>query len=320
MSVLQFSRKSEVIAEEPPVVEIEKPIPLKTRTVEALKPSKLPKIIRNYLIVAFVVLAVLAYPIMIFQSNKIGDELSFPESINQNWSSPWAGVGTKLLEREVDKNGWVPGAHAWMPQSRLTAMPVYQNSIAYAIGDFAELVNYQIGGDSDSDLNTIALLLSQDITTDEIYAAIEGLSSYDGGVRLHRYNDTLTAQRYAERVSLMASWLRQSSSELSSIVNAEDRKTFDRAATEAVYRAKARAYMAHRFLSFMQAPVGLSIKNEHSDALVQLEKVARFSPLFVVNGNADGMLFSSHPATLNHFVDGAEAELQKVVKTVEAQY
>lgn len=319
MSVLQFSRKSEVIAEEPVVTEVEKPVPIKIRSVEILKTSRIPRFFRNCLIAFLAAVLLLAYPLLVLHANKISDELSFPESINQNWSSPWAGVGTKLLEREVATHEWISDAPAWSPQARLTAMPAYQMAIIHAVGDFSELVNLQLGNGLESDLNSVALLLSRDVSADQIRAASEALTSYDGGVRLRRYDDTLTAQRYAQRLELMLSWLRQSSFELANIANNAQGLPFDKRATEAVYRAKARAYVAHRFLSYMNAPVGLSIKNEHSDSLNTLARAAKFRPFIVLNGKADGMFFASHPAALYQQLKNAEAEILKTFYAVEDQ-
>lgn len=319
MSVLQFSRKSEVFAEEPDVVEIDKPIPLKTRSVQALKSSEIPSKVKNYFLGLLTITVLLAYPTSILLSNKIGDELNFPESINQNWSSPWAGVGTQILEREVDLNGWVADAPVWVPSARLTAMPAYQMALGHAIGDFVELVNTQQGNLEDSDLSATALLLSRDISEVEIRAAIESLYSYNGGVRLHRYDDTLTAARYVSRLGLMTSWLRQSAAELSEASNSASGAPFNKFATEAVYRARARAYVAHRFLSFMQAPIGLSIKQEHASALLALEQISDFKPLLVLNGSADGILIPSHPAALYQKVREAEFVLMEVSKTVQSQ-
>ncbi len=319
MSVLQFSRKSEVIAEEPTPVEIKKPIPLKKKTAEALKKSRIPKIFKRYLLIATGFVLILAYPFMVLQANKISDDLNFPESIQQTWSSPWAGVGAQLLEREVEQHGWANDAPIWSPLARLTAMPAYQKAIGHAIGDYAELVNEELGGSAAADLNTVALLLSRDISKNEIRAASEALISFNGGVRLHRYDDTLTSKRYAERVDLMISWMRQSTGELASVINSPDRKLFEKSAIEAVYTAKARAYVAHRFLSIMQAPVGLSIKNEHAEAISQLEKAASFKPLLVANGKADGMIFASHPAALYQLLNRVEMALFEVAEAVESQ-
>ncbi|MFC7292404.1 hypothetical protein [Hirschia litorea] len=319
MSVLQFSRRQDVIAEEPAIVEIDKPIPLKFKPVERLKQSGLPKRLRKYFIILASMALVLAYPVLVLQANHIDDDLTFPESINQNWSSPWAGVGTQILLREANVHGWTPDAPAWSPSARLTAMPAYQMAIAHAVGDFAELVNQQMGEPADTSLNSVALLLSRDVSANEIRAASEALTSFDGGVRLRRFDDSMTTVQYAQRIELLISWMRQSEAELSSIVDSAKGQPFDRDAVEAVYRSKARAYMAHRFVSYMKAPAGLSIRSEMEASLKALEKGAKFSPVFVLNTKADGLLLASHPTALYRQLLEAERVLSNMAQTVRAQ-
>ncbi len=319
MSVLQFSRRQDVIADEPTIVEIDKPIPLKFRPVERLKRAGVLKILRRYLIILTSIAAILAYPVLILLANHIDDDLEFPDSINQNWSSPWAGVGTQLLLREANTYGWTPDAPVWSPAARLTAMPAYQLAIAHAVGDFAELVNQQMGEQADTSLNSVALLLSRDVTANEIRAAGEALTSFDGGVRLRRYDDSISIAQYAQRLELFISWMRQSQTELSSVIENAKGQPFDLVAVEAVYRAKARAYVGHRFMSYMKMPAGLSIRNEIETTVSTLEKGAKFSPLFVMNAKPDSLLLASHPVSLYLQLNEAERALVNMAKAVEAQ-
>jgi hypothetical protein len=267
----------------------------------------------------FILLGSLLYPALVVSSHKIGDDLNTPDKIQQEWSSRWAGVASILLTEELDVHNWAIGVESWKPQARLSYMPAYQASMADAIGQFSGLVGTQIGGEAEADLLIVERLLTSNVGVDEVRAAREALASYNGAIRLHHYNDSLSADRYIERVKLMRSWVFEGMFALEAVLDRSDTSVLDKQATEGVALARAKAYVAHRLLSYIDAPIGLSTRREHQNAIAGLEAVVKFDPSLVLNGKPDGLLIPSHPSALLVKLNEAQLALKNLSDAAEMQ-
>lgn len=258
---------------------------------------------------ALILAGVLVYWAMALFAHKIDDDLDFPQNIRQTWSSPWAGVSASILEREYSRNGWAPSAADWTPAARLTAKPAWQTALAEAFGANAGLAAQQaeaVEGEPDADLATAARLLIGSVNPSELRAAREALLSYDGRVRRHRVSGDVTAEQFAERLMLMASWSQASSRELMDVFHTADGWPLDDHAVVSIYRARARAYAAHRLISAMDAHYRDDVRVYREAALNAWARAATFSPLIVMNGAPDSMVFTSHAAAMRALLLEAE--------------
>ena len=261
----------------------------------------------------------LIYWVAAFMSNRISDDLNYPENIRQTWSSPWAGVSASIIEREYTENVWSPSAHDWTPVARLTGMPSWQTGLAEAIGQHAALASEQViisEGESDADLATAARLLSGSVNETELRAAREAFVSYDGRVRRHRVSDDVSAVEFVQRLNLMASWASGSSRELLDVFHTADAWPLDDHAVVSIYRARARAYVAHRLISAVDSHYRDQTSVYREAALGAWARAAQFSPLLVVNGNPDSLFFSSHAASMRSLLIEAENATQAYAEAI----
>lgn len=262
--------------------------------------------------VVFAILALLLvasgiYGGAIFKESKVDDNLSFPASLRQNWSVPWVGVSASLLEREVEEKGWASDADIWSPKARLTSLPAFQSAMAESLGDFLALTALQIGESDDaSDLTTAAKLLSGPVNADEARAARTALISFDGRVRRHTIALNGGAEHFAQRLDLMASWAKHLSNELGVVAKTAKGSPLDETAVVAVYRARGYAYVAHRLMDTSDHPYGTESESARRAALKAWAAAAAFEPVIVLNGAPDGLLTSSHPASMHFLLSEAE--------------
>ncbi len=270
------------------------------------------------LLVSIVFLVVGGYLFSVIKANRIGDDLTFPQDLRQVWSSPWAGVSAMIVDREMLENGWSPEAPEWAPVSRLTAMPAYQSALVEAIGQHTALASQQTTKDQDPDpdLQAAARLLTGSVNTAELRAAREALASYDGRVRLHKVEDVVLPSEFADRLDLMADWSAQSGRELLEIFNSAKGVPLDDSAVMAVYRGRARAYLAHRLIWSMNEPYGIETREARDYALRSWEKAARFEPLVVLNGGREALVFPSHAAAMRALLMEAETATRNYAQLV----
>ncbi len=318
MSVLQFSRRREVLAEPMPLaVELEQPFPFREVADNDLasdQPSKpkfkLSQSLRRALIAFGLLVAALAYPASVIMATKLGGPLMAPDNLRQNWSVQWVGVGVHLITQEMQENGWAPGAQSWKPEARLTAKPAYQSALMQALGSYASLVSSQSGPEGDSDLNTVGRVLAGRIGVDEVRAARTALESYDARVRIHRASSDLSAKHFAERILLTADWTKASSKELITLNRTTD-DVLSEKVSAAVYRARARGAAAFSLLSVQADGFRAhDIEPLRLEALNALEKIANFEPFFVLNGAPDGSVAPSHVAGMYFLLAQAEVALE----------
>ena len=306
MSVIPFRRKREeshetqdefglpVIAPTPGDLEVSE---------ETAALAKRQLMLRRLLWIAPVIIASLfaVYWLLTLLSNKIDDDLTFPENVRQTWSSPWAGVSASILGREYEVNGWSPSAAEWTPSARLTAKPTWQTALAESLGAHAGLAAQQAEsteGEVDADLSTASRLLTGSVNPSELRAAREALLSYDGRVRRHTISGAVSAEHFAERLVLMADWAKSSNRELMDVFHTADGFPLDDHAVVSVYRARARAYVSHRLISAMDTHYRDEIQPYREAALRSWARAAEFSPLFIINGAPDSMFFTSHAASM----------------------
>lgn len=195
---------------------------------------------KHWLILILVFCAILAYPIAVIFSHKVIDEI--PDLVpSRVWVDPRTGTAVELLERE-SYFGWASSKPSWHPQSRLTAMPAFQNGLANGLAQFvssrAELVE---NGADDTDLSQAEALLKSmegSDADDRLYAAIEALKRFDGRKANFLVEEVTTLQTLRKDLKKFSEELDQIEKNLRLTASRPSRGVFNRADVDQFYRAK----------------------------------------------------------------------------------
>lgn len=318
MSVMQLRRDMRV--EKEPVVEIETPFPLrKIETIDidaapvlANEDHPLPRksflsIVRGWAIGLGLLAVLAAYPVMVVLGSDVGDREMV--SIDRaQWTAPWAGGASVLMERHFSQLGWASDAPRWAPMARLTAKPAFQTAVAESVGDYIGLMHRQaVGKDAeDADLSAAARLVTAGSTGVQLRAARDALMSYDRRLRRRGVQPVATPEQIAGQLGLIESWATRSQSELKMTAQSQGLLPIDESATVAVYKAKGRAVAAYAFLDTMLWPEDPKAAAARTAALNAWKAAAQFHPLVVLNGSPDGSLFGNHATSMGFLVGQAQ--------------
>ncbi len=277
---------------------------------------------KTMLKVSILVTLVGAYPAAIVASHHI-DDSPIVLAQQDSWAVPHAGYAVTLIARELEGRGWSGDKANWHPQSRLTAMPAWQEAMANALAEHTELMA-TLGaedGVADPDLAAAARLLpvldSQDMRP-RLTAAAEALNRYDGRVARGLADRPDPATSLSAQAGLFASWAEDSRAALSAQINRDVTEwPAGRADIIAFYRAKAKAHIAHQMLSAaILASPSLTRDAELNAAMRRAESVwaraASEKPLIVSNQNGNS-IFSNHLASMAYNMVEA-AEVTKALK------
>lgn len=330
MSVLKLRRDMVVVDQETaaePVAEIEKPFPLRKIEPEDadIIEGELAEIsdedeahdrphrsffghIRFWFNTAVILSAVGAYPAMVVASSDVGDR-NVGSMVNRaDWTAPWVGGVSALMEKHFNELGWAHDAPGWSPMARLTAKPAYQSAMAASLGDFIKLTNTQAiaAGGADADLEASARLVSSASTAIQLQAARDALINYDRRLRRRDVTTVSTHQQIAEQLALITSWSTTSQEEVAASAKSVGGSPIDEEATRAVYSAKARAMVAFIVIDSLQWPGTPEAVKARATALEAWKAAAQFHPLIVLNGDPDGSLFGNHATSMGFLLGQAQ--------------
>ncbi|MEM7006277.1 MAG: hypothetical protein AAF498_10385 [Pseudomonadota bacterium] len=281
-------------------------------------PSKPPVRVSSGMVItilkAFTVAALmLAYPALVITNHKVDDTPINLADAPRHWTATDAGVAVTLISRELEGPGWVADRHRWHPQSRLTALPAWQNAMMAAIADHGRLSLSLFEGQRDPDLEAAMRLLGRtgtEAAVPRLIAAREALTRYDGRVGAGLAGRPEGPEVLAAEMDLAAGWALASRNALGSIASPGDGWIASTEAVQTVYEAKARAHVAHEILSARMTSDGNTFPSTEAEllALQALEKwrvAAKLRPLFVSNHGADAVVGANHPATMAFLISDA---------------
>jgi hypothetical protein len=342
MSVLKL-RRDQVVVEEEPAVEIDKPFPLRkidhdeiegeiteveATAVEIEEPRRGPRIrkhrtffghVRFWFNIAIVVVAVAAYPFMMVTGSDVGDRNVSSGIDRTRWTSPAAGGVVTLMEQHFNNLGWAKDAAEWSPMGRLTGKPAYQAAMAGSLGEFVKLTNNQlsVGGQEDPDLTAASRLISEDATGAQLRAARDALTSYDRRLKRRASAAASTPAQIIDQLALIDSWSVKHQTAVAK--TAETRNgVLDNEAVSAVYGAKGAAVAAYTVLDTMHWPDASRVATQRSAALAAWKEAAEFHPMFVLNGSPDGSLFGNHAASMGFLLMKAQQTTSELADAVRA--
>ena len=115
---------------------------------------------------------------MVVAASDVGDR-NLDSAVNRaDWTAPWVGGVSALMEKHFNELGWATDAPGWSPMARLTAKPAYQSAMAGSLGDFIKLANAQAAatGRADVDLEAASRLVTEDSTGVQLRAARDALA------------------------------------------------------------------------------------------------------------------------------------------------
>jgi hypothetical protein len=341
MSVLKLRRDMVVVDEEPAdaVAEIEKPFPLRKIEPEDADviEGELSELadegdgeehheksffghVRFWFNAAVIVAAVGAYPAMVVASSDVGDRNIGGVVNRADWTAPWVGGVSALMEKHFNELGWAADAPGWSPMARLTAKPAYQAAMAASLGDFTKLTNAQaVAADrADADLEAASRLVSSASTGIQLQAARDALINYDRRLRRRDVSSVSTQSEVSEQLALLSSWATTSQEEVAASAKSVGGNPIDEDATRAVYAAKGRAMVAFTILDSLQWPETPAAAKAREAALDAWKSAAQFHPLIVLNGDPDGSLFGNHATSMGFLLGQAQKATNDFLATFGA--
>lgn len=272
----------------------------------------------NYVRMGLAALLVFGYPASVVLSHEINDQPVLLPQTN-NWASAEAGTALTLLGRELTGPGWVADRSGWHPQSRLTALPAWQNGIASGLSDYSALLaslTVDEDGQVDEDLDAASRLLAPAagvMAIPRLNAAAEALQRYDGRLARGLAEPASGDEVFEAKLVLYTDWAIDAADRLKKQADSADAWPASSEDITAVYEARAHAHIAHQMIlaALTEEPNLLSAEGatEAADKVFfTWKRAAEFSPLIVTSQASTGTIFADHPATLSFYMsEAAEA-------------
>lgn len=289
-----------------------------------------------------VALLALYYGVGALLMNRIDDDLDFavdPAEVLEGESESVA-YAASVLNREVNRYGWVSNDPFYLPTSLLWNMGAYQTGILSTVLHFTESLGQALTarGMASSDLDAAAVRLSRpgdvwewDLSNplgflgrseNQYREGILALSGFnvavaDGSAPMPRDGALLVALLDGFGQSLEAAAQHLTEEARSSLV------FFDTDISDAFYEAKGTAYTEFVIFKGMKTDFGAVIRardaqGEFDAVAAALKDAALLSPLIIANGAPDGALFPSHPYVASYFLLKAKDALDDLVAKLGA--
>lgn len=302
--------------------------------------ARVPLRLLRWTVGILVMLLILYYPVGMLWWHTINDDLSFDVSADslQSGQSRAVAVAAALIDREVNKSGWVANNPFFTPSAMLDNMPAYQQGIISALARFSFELADQIGrtrgsSEIDADLkNASGLLqysgtvwvwdpsvsLAPTATSEEQYEkARKALENYnrrlaDGKAMFERRGDNLLATM--ERIALD---LGSSSAVLERQVAEHSSDFVDFQADDLFYNVKGQTYAYYVVLralggDFENVLRERELAGVYAQMLNSLHEAASLDPWVVTNGAPDGLFPNSHLAAQGFYLLRARTQLREI--------
>ncbi|MEM7525787.1 MAG: DUF2333 family protein [Pseudomonadota bacterium] len=255
-------------------------------------------------------------------------------------ASQAVATSVALLERELERHGWVPNLPFFYPMSSVGAddMRHFQTGIVAALHRFALELSDQIGrvrgsSEVDADLDEAAGLLRYPpdiwyvdssatalLTTpshDQYRTAMRALRQYNervaaGEATFDRRSDNLLAA--LDRIALDLGSL---SATLGERVADRNWTPFDFGADDRFYDAKGRLYAYYLILrdlkvDFAEVIAARDLERPWAEMLISMGRGATLRPLMVMNGAPDGLAAPNHLSSLGFQLLRARTQLREI--------
>ncbi|MFZ5833858.1 MAG: DUF2333 family protein [Pseudomonadota bacterium] len=302
--------------------------------------ARVPLRVLRWTIGILVVLLILYYPVGMLWWHKINDDLGFDvtaESLQPGQSRAVA-VAAALIDREVNKTGWVANNPFFTPSALLDNMPAFQQGIVSALARFSFELADQIGrtrgsSEIDADLkNASGLLqysgtvwvwdpsvsLAPTATSEQQYEkARKALENYNRRLAndqavFERRGDNLLATM--ERIALD---LGSSSAVLERHVAEHSSDFLDFQADDLFYNVRGQTYAYYIVLRALGGDFENVLRERELGAvygqmLNSLREAAALDPWVVTNGAPDGLFPNSHLTAQGFYLLRARTQLREI--------
>ena len=302
--------------------------------------ARVPLRVLRWTIGILVVLLILYYPVGMLWWHKINDDLGFDvtaESLQPGQSRAVA-VAAALIDREVNKTGWVANNPFFTPSALLDNMPAFQQGIVSALARFSFELADQIGrtrgsSEIDADLkNASGLLqysgtvwvwdpsvsLAPTATSEQQYEkARKALENYNRRLAndqavFERRGDNLLATM--ERIALD---LGSSSAVLERHVAEHSSDLLDFHADDLFYNVRGQTYAYYIVLRALGGDFENVLRERELGAvygqmLNSLREAAALDPWVVTNGAPDGLFPNSHLTAQGFYLLRARTQLREI--------
>ncbi|MBL1431126.1 DUF2333 family protein [Oceanicaulis sp. AH-315-P02] len=319
-------------------------IPNNDPVVEVVNDGSEAKPIRSFRpkkrLVIFGVLGfiVLLWPVLALLSSQINDQADINITTMAGGSHSVA-ITIAVMDREINKTGWVANAPIFVPAAMLNNMPNFQIGLVKAFGRFSFELEDQIGRErgssaADPDLQIARARLQYEPTVwifkpGTLWPTAPAEGQYrDAIAALNRYNARLAAGNAtfdARPDNLMAVLNRIAldigamSAELDNQID-NRHKTFgllDFKADKIFYRVKGGSYAYLMILQGIQKDFKTVIDDRqvtdlYQEMLNELRRAAVMRPLVVNNGTLSGQAFPNHLANQGFHLLRARTKMREI--------
>lgn len=285
----------------------------------------------------------LYYPVGAWRAHVIDDDPAFADGDGGAGQSKAVTVAAMLIRREIDQHGWTPNKPFFMPVAILVDMPNFQKGVTAMIGRFAIEMDQQIGRSgkdggtvADADLERAAGLLQYppDVWMIDPTApwarTLSTEKQYRNAARsFESYNQRLAAGQagFDRRPEVLQAVLVRFAKELEATAARLDGPIgaasgwFSRAAGEAYYGGKGRAYAALLLLRGLgEDNAGLLAERGLTDAwqamLGSLAAATTPRPWLVLDGGAASTFVPNHLAIQGYHLLRAATRLSALAETL----
>lgn len=288
----------------------------------------------------FVGLMLLYYPIGMIAMHTINDDPDYSTSRNLANKGGSAAVEAveSLIDREINKTGWVANDPFFVPSAMLDNMPNYQQGLMNALARFSFELRDQLGrtrGSSavDADLESAAGLLpypgdvwlfNPDVSLlptasseKQYLAAARALARYNarlavGDAAFEKRSDNLLAT--LDRIALD---IGASSAALETHIDENASGFFDFESDDLFYSVKGQAYGYFIILSalgedFHDTLESRDLEPSFAQMLDSFRRIVTLDPMIVVNNEPDDLFFANHLTAQGFYLLRARTQLREI--------
>ncbi|MFZ5609419.1 MAG: DUF2333 family protein [Pseudomonadota bacterium] len=274
--------------------------------------------------------------------HEIDDNLAFtprPEGESAGESRAIALV-IGLIDREVNRHGWVANDPFFFPTALLDNMPNYQQGMRRSLTLFITEMRDQIGRNrgssaADADLETavsklnyqgdvwvLAGLLPRQSSESAYREALSALRAYNRRVATGEAAFERRADNLLATLNKLALDLGDASASIDAHVAARSDDLLDLAGDDLFYDVKGRAYAVHMVLQgleedFAEVLANRGLGNVWAAAKKSLADLQAMRPWMVVNGAADSQFLPNHLLAEGFYLMRARTQLREITNILE---
>jgi len=295
--------------------------------------------------IAIVLIFGLYYPVGMLIAHKVDDRLDYeiPAAELPAGGSRSVALASALIDREVNRNGWVANDPFFMPGSMLDNMPNYQLGMIHALGRFAFQMVDQIGrtrgsSQTDRDLQEAAGLLQYsgtkwifDFSTSLLPTAKSEDQYRKARSALVSYNQRLVAGNavFERRADNLQATLERIALDIGSASAAIDRRiqegnaTFiDWEADDVFYSVKGQMYAYYLILRELKQDYPNLVRDRElggtwDQMLESFTAAAGLKPLVVWNAKPDAFILPNHLGSMGFYVERARTQIYEIVNILQ---